>query len=156
MKSAGISKPLCSLVLIVTVFAGLSLGAQSAHALCVTPEEEGEWVATTQNSVLEALNIEFICQDVIRNGEPYPPGPPFYMHPWGSCYPSACDWDEHGADRENNGYILSVIDQGFVTRWVWARMSAYYDDLLYVWIWSDFDNPKRKDYSNAAYFERVD
>lgn len=54
-----------------------------------------------------------MCQDQIDNGQPYPPGPPWYMRIFGKCHPTDCDWGQVGAQRLSTGHIYATYDQGF-------------------------------------------
>jgi hypothetical protein len=102
------------------------------------------------------VNVRFQCQDVIVNGQPYPPGFPYYLHLFGSCYPTDCDWGEVGARRDSSGWIRTTIDHGFATRSVWVKAYPGYSvDWLRVWIWTDFKDPNRADYASNDWFNRI-
>lgn len=65
---------------------------------------------------------------------------------WGSCSPNDCDWGEVGAETVTIGertYVHAVIDHGFATRYVYADMSLYREGQLWIWMWTDFDDPNR-------------
>jgi hypothetical protein len=122
----------------------------------MAPDEEGAWVNYDPNTrSITKVNVRFQCQDQIRNGQLYPPGYPYYIHLWGSCYPTDCDWREHGATRNSSGWIRTTIDHGFATRYVWVKAyTGYAVDWLRVWIWTDFDDPGRADYASNNWFLR--
>src|SRR5687767_11453482 len=142
------------------VFAGLAAfalvlfkTAAPAEALCVTPPELGKWInvdPSTQS--LTRVELQFVCQDQILNGQPYPPGPPWYVRVFGKCYPSDCDWGKVGAQRLNSGHIYAYYDQGFAKRHVWAKMSDYRPGQLWVYTYTDFTDPNRADYEVHNWF----
>ena len=132
------------------------LPGRQAYARVVQRGQEGTWVsaAADTRSVTRA-ELSFTCQDVIANGEPYPPGPPWHIHLWGACIPSDCDWGEVGAENVTIGertYIHAVYHQGFATRYVYADMSLYRDGQLWIWMWTDFADPNRPDYESQNWF----
>jgi len=127
-----------------------------ARGLCAAQEEDGSWRNIDPNTrSLTRVDLRFVCQDQILNGQPYPPGPPWYIHIWGKCHPSDCDWGEVGAARLSSDFIYTEIDHGFAKRYVYARMSRVYPDRLWVWMWTDFRDPDRPDYSSSNYFVRI-
>jgi hypothetical protein len=130
--------------------------AQQAHALCVQPQEEGNWVNSDTNTrSLTRAVLRFTCQDQVLNGQPYPPGPPWHIHLWGKCHPSDCDWGEIGATAVTIGdrtYVYGVYSQGFATRYVYADMSLYRSGQLWIWTWTDFSDPNRPDYESQNWF----
>lgn len=136
----------------------LSLLTQQANALCIQPAEEGTWINADSNTrSLTKVELGFTCQDQILNGQPYPPGPPWHIHLWGSCVPNNCDWTEVGADNVTIGdrtYIRTVYHQGFATRYVYADMSLYRAEQLWIWMWTDFTDPNRPDYESHNWFVR--
>lgn len=142
---------------IATVLTVLSLafGAADAFALCAAQEEDGSWVNTDPNTrSLTRIDLRFVCQDQILNGQPYPPGPPWYMHIWGKCHPNDCDWGEVGAERLGSGHVYGTYNHGFARRYVYARMSAYRPGQLWVYTWTNFTDPGRPDYGSHNWFRR--
>ncbi|UCE66117.1 MAG: hypothetical protein JSU85_14910 [Candidatus Zixiibacteriota bacterium] len=129
---------------------------EPAFSLCADPPEDGNWVNTDPNTRgITKINLRFVCQDQILNGELYPPGPPWYMHIWGKCHPNDCDWGEVGAREVNTStrdFIYTVYRQGFATRYVYASMSIYRPGQLWVYIWTDFADPNRPDYEMHNWF----
>src|SRR5262245_6244182 len=96
------------------VLAVILLAPALAYAQCVQPPEEGTWINTEANTrSIPRIQLRFVCQDQILNGQPYPPGPPWYVHVWGACSPTNCDWGEVGAQRLSSGHIFATYDQGF-------------------------------------------
>jgi hypothetical protein len=124
-----------------------------ASALCAQPREEGRWVNVNPNTrSITRLSVRFVCQDQILNGVPHPPGSPFYLHLYGKCHPTDCDWLERGATRSSGGWIRSTIDHGFAIRYVWVKWTA--GDRLRVYIYTHFrDN--RSDYTSDELFRRI-
>lgn len=122
---------------------------------CIQPREEGRWRNADPNTrSLTRAELRFVCQDQILNGEPYPPGPPWYMHLWGKCHPSDCDWGERGGQQLNSGHIYVFFNQGFARRHVYARMSQYRPGQLWIYMYTDFVNPNRPDYESHNWFVR--
>ena len=140
---------------VVTALATMGMVPQSAHALCATPTQEGSWLNTdTQTRSLTRIQLRFICQDQVLNGQLYPPGPPWYVHVFGKCHPTDCDWHEVGATSTSSGFIYGFYNQGFARRYVYARMSMYRPGQLWVYTWTDFTDPKRPDYAVQNWFRR--
>jgi hypothetical protein len=142
----------------VTFMAILIVFALAIMSLCITPPEEGNWInRDSETSGITRVEVQFVCQDVIVNGEPYPPGPPFYVHLWGSCTPSDCDWGQVGANPVTIGttdWIYAFYDQGFARRYVYIKPSALYPDNLFMWIYTDFTSPSRPDYVSRHWFRQ--
>ena len=135
------------------VLTGLGISDRSAHALCAAQPEDGNWHnVDSQTLSLTRVQLRFICQDQILNGEPYPPGPAWYMHVFGRCTPTDCDWGEVGARRLGTGHIYAFYDQGFARRHIFARMSQYRPGQLWVYTWSDFTDPHRNDFGVHNWF----
>ena len=130
----------------------LMLFSAPAHALCVSPEAEGEWVSHPTRGIIAELDVGFLCQDQILNGQPYPPGDPHTLHAFGDCLPTSCDWGERAAAYDGTWHT-ATYDFGWATKTVWAKMSAYYAGELYVWIYTDFRDG-RVDYSDSGYMIR--
>jgi hypothetical protein len=133
----------------------LAFARSEAFAQCVTPQEQGAWVnADPQTNSITRVQVRFVCQDQILNGQPYPPGPPYYLHLFGKCSPTDCDWGEVGANRLSSGQIYGFYDQGFAKRYVYAKMSQYRPGQLWVYTWTDFADPNRPDYASNNWFTR--
>jgi hypothetical protein len=131
---------------ILLLLLGLSgLYAAPAMALCVTPAEVGSWHNVNPDTRgITRANIRFQCQDQILNGQPYPPGKPFYIRLFGKCHPTDCAWAEAGADSIAGGWKRGTLDQGFAVRTI--RFKTYPDGRLRVLIDTDFRDPARADY----------
>ena len=155
MKRKFIGRLLLPLATLVAVAMLVVLAPQLVEALCIQPEEEGSWVNTDPDTrSLTRIQLRFVCQDQILNGEPYPPGPPWYVHVYGKCHPSDCDWGEVGASRLGGGHIYAFYNQGFARRYVYAKMSAYRPGQLWVYTWTDFTDPGRADYGVHNWFRK--
>ncbi len=141
---------------ILGLIAGILLTGSSVQALCLQPEEEGHWKNYDPDTRgITKVQVRFVCQDQVLNGQLYPPGPPYYVHLWGSCHPTDCDWGEVGAYKDSNGWIRTTYNQGFATRYVWVKAyTGYTIDWLRVYIWTDFKDPNRKDYAMNHWFNR--
>jgi hypothetical protein len=113
-----------ALLLPLAVAAGAAPPA--ADALCVTPQEQGNWANINPNTrSITRAQLRFVCQDQILNGQPYPPGPPWYVRLFGKCTPTDCDWGEVGATRQADGWIRATYTFGFKTSYVWLKTYAY-------------------------------
>ena len=148
---------LLSILILAFVVGVATFGAGTpAQALCIQPDEEGNWTNTDPNTrSITRIDLRFICQDVILNGEPYPPGPPWYIHVWGKCHPTDCNWGEVGAQWLSAGdFVYGFYDQGFAKRYVYAKMSAYRPGQLWVWMYTDFTDPGRADYAVNNWFTK--
>jgi hypothetical protein len=127
----------------------------TAYALCVEQPEAGRWKnADPATRSIPRIELRFVCQDLVINGQLHPPGPPWYVHVWGKCHPTHCDWGEVGASRIPAGHIYATYNQGFARRYVYAKMSAYRPGQLWVYIWTDFTDPARADYAVNNWFVR--
>ncbi len=128
---------------------------EPAQASCIQPQEEGSWRNADPNTrSLSRIKLRFVCQDVILNGEPYPPGPPWYVHVRGKCSPTDCDWGEVGARQLGSGHIYAFYDFGFAKYYVFSRMSAFRPGQLWVWTWTNFTDPGRADFGTHDWFVR--
>lgn len=144
----GIQAAIGSLLLFVFV-------QEPAHALCLAQPEDGSWInSDPQTRSLTRIELRFNCQDQILNGQPYPPGPPWRVHIWGSCSPQDCDWGQADAERLSTNHIYAFYDQGFARRHVYARMSQYRPGQLWVYTYTDFTDPNRPDYDVHNWFVR--
>jgi len=132
------------------------LAPAPASAQCIAQPEDGSWRNVDPNTrSLTRIDLRFTCQDQILNGQPWPPGPPWHVHLWGKCHPTDCNWGEVGAQRLSSGYVYAFYNHGFARRYVYARMSVIFPDRLWVWMWTDFTDPSRPDYSSSNYFVKT-
>lgn len=152
MHTRTLLAPLLALVLLLA--AGVAFQS-SAEAACPTQPEAGRWknVYSGSNS-LARIDLRFICQDQIANGQPYPPGPEWFVQVHGRCEPFDCDWEQTAARRLSTGHIYAIYDQGFAIRYVYAQISKFREDKLWVYTWTDFKDSSRQDYGVHDWFER--
>lgn len=148
----------CLITLATIIVLFFLLGTiQYAHALCVTPQEAGSWrnIDANTRSITRA-EIRFQCQDQIINGQPYPPGEPFYIRLFGSCHPTDCRWDEAGAKRTNprdrNSWLKGTLDQGFAKRTIFFK--THPNGRLQVQVYTNFKASNREDYWMNEWFVR--
>lgn len=134
-------------------FIMLSFSARRTEASCGTPHEAGRWKNDDASSHgVTHIELRYVCQDQILNGEPYPPGPAWYVRVVGSCAPTDCDWGDLGATRLENGDIYATYDHGFARRFVRVRVSKTRPGKLWLWISTDFTDPGRQDYVFSGWF----
>jgi hypothetical protein len=132
----------------------MALAQQSAHALCVTQQEAGSWINADPNTNSQTrIDLSFVCQDVILNGKPFPPGPPWYVRVFGKCHPTDCDWGRVGATRLSTGFVYAFYNQGFAKRFVYAKMSTVRPGQLWVQTVTQFTDG-RPSYTTSNYFIR--
>jgi hypothetical protein len=114
---------------------------------CAEQPEEGTWVPVAPNDFITKVGIRLNCQDQILNGEPYPPGAPWYIHLWGKCHPADCDWGEAGGQRLHSGALYFFYNQGFAKRYVYAQIVAgAHPAELWVHVVTVFTDPNRRGY----------
>ena len=145
-----------SFAVCVFLFAGFFSIADGspAFALCVDPPEDGAWRNIDDDTrSITRVQIRFVCQDVILNGEPYPPGPAWYIRIFGKCHPNDCDWGEKGGTRLTSDHLFFKYNQGFARRFVYARMSRILPGHLWIYTYTQFtDNSGRPDYDIHNWF----
>lgn len=143
------------IVALAIVGLAMAVAPERADALCIQPDEDGNWENTDSNTrSITRIPLRFVCQDQVLNGQLYPPGPPWYVHVFGACHPTDCDWSEVGAQRIDSGHIYAFYDHGFAKRYVWAKMSQYRAGQLWVYMWTDFTDSGRPDYGVHNWFSK--
>ena len=128
------------------------VASSNVYASCGTPAEMGDWVNTDPNTrSITRVHVDFVCQDVVLNGQV---GPSYYVHLYGKCSPTDCDWGQVPARRLQSGQIYATYDQGFAKRSVWLAMSKYRSGQLWVEIKTDFTDPGRAGYESQDWFRK--
>ncbi len=120
---------------------------------CATEPEEGIWAPVISSDGIAQVEIRLNCQDQVLNGEPYPPGPPWYIHIWGRCEAADCDWGLTGAVRLGTGPLHGRYDQGFARRFVYLQLAG--DDELWVSLATQFSDTERANYTVESWFRRA-
>jgi hypothetical protein len=145
-------------VVAVACGAALALGAGEAHALCTAVPEEGVWAnadpASSGISRIELRSCQPIttCSGGICTTQ-YDAG--WTMHVFGRCSPTDCDWGTVTARRLSSGHVFGTYNQGFATRYVWAKMSQFRPGQLWVYWKTDFADPARADYDKQEWFVKI-
>lgn len=144
-----------ALMLAFLLLLGAALASGSAKAACPEQPEADNWEnAFSSANSLARIDLSFFCQDQIKGGRPYPPGPEWIVQVVGRCEPLNCDWQKTAARRLSTGHIYAIYDQGFAIRFVYAKMSKFRRDQLWVYTWTDFKDPERPDYGVHDWFVR--
>ena len=148
--------------LIITL--ALLIVAASAQASLRPPvNEEGSWVNYDQ-ATRGVTRLDFdrkveditdcsngICRRVIGGKTLY------FIHLFGKCHPTDCDWGEvEGARMTGNleGWYHFVYDHGFAKRYVYVRTYEQWPGWLRFWMYTDFADPSRDDYTIDDWFRR--
>jgi CARDB protein len=133
---------------------------------CTQPQAEGRWEnqAPSHEQFLSRINLRFVCQDRIINGQPYPPGSPWYVQAFRKGSPTDYDWGEVSAWETAygswQGWIYAYYDQRFNhhrERHIYAKwISPFYGaPYLEVWIWTDFEPGYGNDYWRVERFNQA-
>jgi hypothetical protein len=141
------------LALTAGVIASAAL-CESAHASCAVPPEAGTWINDDADTTsLSRVEVRFVCQDRMLDGEPYPPGAPWYARVYARCERGDCDWADTTA-RSIGDYLYAVYEQAYARRFLWIRMSRLKPGELWMFVWTDFADPGRRDYTVQGWFHR--
>ena len=125
---------------------------------------EGGWtnVNTGVRAMIRRVQINFECNDTrsCPIDGPCPPLRPsgFYINPFGSCFPSDCDWGLRYAPTASSGTISTQFNPGFSTREITATIinGGYRNGQLMLTTQTRFtDGSGRPNYSKIEYFNRV-
>ncbi len=142
----------------------LSIFASAAHAgMCGVPAEADLWENRNPNTrSITQLNFRMECRDATTttcsNGicrTTYGVEAHYFIHLWGSCSPTDCDWGEREGVRMTgslDGWYYFHYDHGFAKRHVYARSYPAWPGWLRLYIWTDFVDPGRADYASDEWF----
>jgi hypothetical protein len=117
-------------------------GPVAKASLCSAPMT-GDWRNIDPSTrAMTRVVVDFTCNDVVLCpvGQPCIRQPSYYsMNPFGSCWPTDCDWGRLRAYDQGGGWIRSVYNFGFVTEDVWLKTYSFYGlTYLRVWVNNDF------------------
>ena len=103
--------------------------------------------------------VDFVCNDVRlcdTSGHCTGGDSSYYMHPFGSCSPTDCDWGRLKATDMGGGWIESTYNFGFASVYVWLKTYNYYGlTYLRVWTYTDFTAADgRTDYTTDEWMLR--
>lgn len=156
-------KKICVLGAIGVVIAVL-VGSAVA-SMCIIPQEEGAWQNYDPNTRgITHLNFRMECRDdshTTCNGNichtTFAVAPHYFISLWGSCSPSDCRWGEvEGTALSGSmaGWYYFFYNQGFAKRYVYARTYPEWPGWLRLWIYTDFTDPARADYTMDDWFRK--
>ena len=94
------------------------------------------------------------CNGNICSGH-YETIPHYYLTLFGKCSPSDCPWGEiegRALTGSMPGWYYFVYNQGFAKRYVYVRTYPAWPGWLRVWIYNDFTDPGRADYTTDEWF----
>ncbi len=156
----------CIFLGIMMLFSLLILSGGNTHAsLCIVPTEEGSWENNnTLTRGITRLEFRLWCEDTpqtVCNGGICTTinsvTPHYYIHLFGSCYPTDCDWGEVEGEKLNgslDGWYYFSYNQSFAMRFVYVRTYPQWPGWLRLWIYTDFTDPNRSDYVMDDWFRK--
>jgi len=132
-----------------------------AHASsCASQPLVGDWhnIDAGTRSMRRAV-VDFDCGDVIlcdTSGHCTGGVSRFFMHMYGACSPTSCDWGRLEAFPQYDGWIRSIYNFGFASTHVWLKTYQYYGlTYLRVWTYTDFTpQDGRTDYTTDEWMLR--
>ena len=129
--------------------------AGPAGAVCASAAEDGLWTNNDpQASGIARVEIVMNCQNMVVNGEPWPPGYAWQVRVFERCGTGLCYWGEVGAmNREKTRHILAVFDRDGVQRRVYLRMAPMSLSYLYAYVYEDFNDPERANTGRHYWFQ---
>lgn len=137
------------------LFAGM---AGPAGAVCAEATEDGLWKNNDpQASGIARIEIDMNCQDMIVDGEPWPPGYAWQVRVFERCGTGLCYWGEVGAiSRKGTRHITAVYDRDGVQWRVYLRMAPMSLTYLYAYVYQDFNDPERANAGRHYWFRNPD
>lgn len=138
-------------------------GTTAYTSMCIIPSEEGSWDNyNAQTRGIPHLDFRMECRDASTTtcsgsicSTTFAVEPHYFIHLFGSCSPTDCDWGEVEGTRLTgslDGWYYFFYDQGFAKRYVYARTYPAWPGWLRLYIWTDFSSPYRQDYSSDEWF----
>jgi hypothetical protein len=110
-----------------------------ANAACATAAEQGLWENQDPGSDgIVRIEIVMVCQPLVVNGIPWPPGSPWHIRVFERCGADLCDWGEVSAEYWETRHVLAIFDRGQAQKRVWLRIDPRIPSLLYAYVYSDF------------------
>jgi hypothetical protein len=99
-------------------------------ALCAASSLTGDWrnIDANTRSMRRAI-VDFVCNDVRlcdTSGHCTGGDSSHYMHMFGACSPTSCDWGRVKAPDAGSGWIRSTYRFGFADVDVWLKTYQYY------------------------------
>lgn len=146
--------------LLIAVLAGGAIAS-----MCIVPAEKGAWINYDPDTRgITRLNFRMECRDASRTictgnicRRIFAVEPHYFIHLWGSCSPTDCDWGEvEGVALTGAmaGWYYFYYDHGFAKRYVYVRTYPQWPGWLRLWIYTDFTDPNRTDYTMDDWFRR--
>lgn len=134
----------------------LSFGmAGTAGAVCAEAVEDGLWKNNDpEASGVARIEIDMNCQDMVVNGDPWPPGYAWQVRVFERCGSDLCYWGEAGAiSRKGTRHITAVYDRDGVQWRVYLRMAPMSLTYLYAYAYQDFNDPGRANVGRHYWFQ---
>lgn len=138
---------------------------QANASLCSVPYEAGSWLnAVPSTRSITRVEFRMECRDTpitrcsggvcsTQNAVT----PHYFIRLFGKCSPTDCNWGEvEGVALTGSlqGWYYFVYNQGFAKRYVYARTYSGSPNQLRVYIYNDFTDPARPDYTTDEWFNR--
>lgn len=130
-----------------------------AHStLCATTPLTADWRNIDPNTrAMSRVTVDFYCSDVVlcdTSGHCTGGDSAYYMHPYGRCHPSDCDWGRQRATEMGGDWVESTYNFGFKTSYVWLKTYSYYGrTYLRVWVYNQFSpSDGRASYTTDEWF----
>jgi hypothetical protein len=101
--------------------------------------------------------VEFYCGDQVlcdTDGHCTGGNSAYYVHAYGACYPTDCNWGRRLATDMGGGWIESTYNFGYKTSYVWLKTYSYYGlRYLRVWVNNQFSpSDGRANYATDEWF----